>query len=262
MALKRKVENLDDVAEAFRGLYTEKTEGDKKWYVLSDEAFPEGMVDKTKLDEFRNNNIELQKQVKELTDKFGNIDLEKYDELRKKEKEIHDKKLLDQGKVDELIAHRTEEMKKKFTNEIQERDSKIGTLESQLGDLQINQVVMAAATKKKALTGAIPDIIMRAKQIFILEDGKVTPKKDGETWIGDDGVTPISITEWVDRLSVEASHLFQGSTGSGASNSSGGGASSKDNPYRKETRNLTKQGLLEKENPTLAARLRKEAEDG
>ncbi len=106
------------------------------------------------------------------------------------------------------------------------------------------------------------DIVSRAKQVFVFEDGKVVPKKDGQTWYGPDGVTPISINEWVDRLSVEAAHLFQNSTGGGASNqgSGAGGGRPTKNPYKKESLNMTQQGILERDNPSLAAQLRKEAE--
>lgn len=49
-----------------------------------------------------------------------------------------------------------------------------------------------------------------------------------------------------------------GVTGGGASNSKSGGAAVK-NPFQRETRNLTEQARLQRENPTLAARLKAEA---
>jgi len=83
---------------------------------------------------------------------------------------------------------------------------------------------------------------------------------DGKTVkYGRDGVTPLTVSEWVETLVTAAPHLFEGSAGGGASGSGSGGAGgvrAGKNPFAKETWNLTEQMRLLKSDPTLAARLK------
>jgi len=263
MALKRKTKDITEIPEAARGLYKETGDGDDKVWVLQNDFIPEGMTPKEKLDEFRNSNLALKSQNEDLIKKFGNIDLEAYNKAVEQQRLLEEKELLKKGDVDAIVESRVKEMKELHSQEIQKVSSERDTAASRLQDLEINQVVMSAATSKKALTGALPDIISRAKTVFVYKEGSILPMKDGQTWYGPDGVTPITIPEWVDRLSVEAAHLFQNSTGSGASNHGSAGVSGhpKLNPYKKgKGWNLTKQGQLEQSNPSLASQLRKEAE--
>jgi hypothetical protein len=77
---------------------------------------------------------------------------------------------------------------------------------------------------------------------------------------GKDGVTPMTLEEWVDAQVSDAPHLFESNAGGGAAgNSAGGGTGSNrsvKNPFRKETWNLTEQMRITKSDPTLAARLK------
>ena len=256
MALKRKLATLEGVDDAIKALYAEQKEGDKTVYVLKPDFLPEGMVDSSKLDEFRTNNINLQNELK----KFEGVDLEEVKKLQAEAAKNRDKKLLDAGKVDELVQARTAEMKDKYESQLKKSGDSNAALQARLEELELKNVAIAAATEQKALTSAIPDIVSRVRNVFSYEGGKLLPKKDGNVWYGDDGVTPLTIEQYVEKLSVEATHLFNSSSGSGASNQSGshGGGPSK-NPYAKDTLNFTEQGRLEKSNPQLAARLRKEA---
>jgi hypothetical protein len=86
---------------------------------------------------------------------------------------------------------------------------------------------------------------------------------DGKTVrYGRDGLTPMTLEEWVDTQVSEAPHLFESNAGGGAAgNASGGGAGSRPqglqkNPYKRETWNLTEQMRLQKSDPQLAARLK------
>jgi hypothetical protein len=76
--------------------------------------------------------------------------------------------------------------------------------------------------------------------------------------VGKDGVTPMTLAEWVDALVSDAPHLFESNAGGGAaSNGSGGvGNRSVKNPFRKESWNLTEQMKLQKTDPQLAKRLK------
>ena len=77
---------------------------------------------------------------------------------------------------------------------------------------------------------------------------------------GKDGVTAMTLEEWVDAQTSDAPHLFESNAGGGAAgNPAGGGTGSSrsaKNPFRKETWNLTEQMRLTKSDPGLAARLK------
>src|SRR5205085_577403 len=108
---------------------------------------------------------------------------------------------------------------------------------------------------------AIPDITARARSIFKLVNGVPTAfDSDGQTVRpGKDGITPMTLEEWVDTQVADAPHLFESNAGGGAAGNGSGGVGNKasvKNPFRKETWNLTEQMRLQKTDPQLAARLR------
>jgi hypothetical protein len=84
---------------------------------------------------------------------------------------------------------------------------------------------------------------------------------DGQTArMGKDGVTPMTLAEWIDALVSDAPHLFESNAGGGAvgngSGGVGGGNRSVKNPFAQATWNLTEQMKLQKTDPKLAARLK------
>mgnify|MGYP006260070567 FL=1 len=99
MALKQSVDNIEEVEENFRPLYTEQ---DGK-YVLPE---IEGLVSKKTVDEFRNNNIALLKErdsLKEDMGKYQDIELEQAREALKLKEDLENKKLMDEGQFEELL---------------------------------------------------------------------------------------------------------------------------------------------------------------
>ena len=139
-----------------------------------------------------------------------------------------------------------------------ERDS----LTSRLTAIQIDQGVITVATKRGLRPTAIPDITARARIVFKLVNGAPRAfEADGATVrYGKDGVTPMTLEEWVDAQVADAPHLFESNAGGGAAGNGAGGAGgssrSAKNPFRKETWNLTEQMKLQKTDPALATRLK------
>jgi hypothetical protein len=188
----------------------------------------EGAVDKARVDEVRATNTALTSQLAEQKRRFEGIESEQ---------------------VKAIAA---------------ERDA----LNARLTAIQVDQGVLTVATKKGLRPSAIPDITARARTVFRLVDGAPRAyEADGQTVrVGRDGITPMSLDEWVDQQVADAPHLFESNMGGGAAGSSGshhaGGASSHHggrgtkNPFRKETWNLTEQMRLQKTDPGLAARLK------
>ncbi|MEI8292179.1 MAG: hypothetical protein WCH99_22135 [Verrucomicrobiota bacterium] len=255
MALKFKYTGKDQIPAEHAALYVER---DGAFYLDA-----EGVTDKTKADELRNNNIELRKQLEDFTTRFDGINP---DEVRRLAEEKRKLELQAQGhkpeEIDKLVTERLKGLKadwdKQFAAVTGERDS----LTTRLTAIQIDQGVITAATKRGLRPTAIQDITARARMVFKLVNGAPQAfETDGKTVrYGRDGITPMSLEEWVDAQVADAPHLFESNAGGGAAgNPAGGGTGSQrsvKNPFRKDTWNLTEQMKLQKTDPTLAARLK------
>ena len=147
-------------------------------------------------------------------------------------------------------------MEKQLAATSAERDA----LNARLSAIQIDQAVLTEATKRGLRPSAIPDITARAKTTFRLKDGVPQAfEADGQTArMGKDGLTPLTVAEWIDAQVSDAPHLFESNAGGGAAGDGSGGAGNRSgkNPFRKETWNITEQMKLQKSDPRLAARLK------
>ncbi|MGH7993260.1 MAG: hypothetical protein ACREDQ_07080 [Limisphaerales bacterium] len=253
MALKYKFATKQDIPAEHQPFYVERDGA----FVLD----ADGVVEKSKLDEFRTTNVALMKERDDLAKKFEGIDP---DEVRKLAEEKQRLELQAQGhkpeEIEKIIEKRLKaaraDWEKTHGVVVAERDA----LHGRLSAIQIDQAVVNEATKRGLRPTAIPDITARARMTFKLVNG--VPQAfdgDGQTArMGKDGVSAMTLAEWVDALVSDAPHLFEANAGGGAAGSGSGGAGNRSvkNPFRKETWNLTEQMKIQKSDPALAARLK------
>jgi hypothetical protein len=213
MTIKAAYAKLEEIPEAHRDLYVEK---DGKFSLAV-----EGLVGKDKLDEFRNGNIALKKQIEELTEKFADIDPEVYREMSEKAEKERTKKLIAADKVDELVAERVNAAKAGFEKEkkaIEDEKRKLGI---QLEGLLIDNTVRDAASRSGVRAGAVDDVLLRARQVFKVVDG-VAVAFDGEKQLFGPTGDPLTVPEYITgKLTEAAPHLFEQSQGSGAKKAEG-----------------------------------------
>ena len=168
-------------------------------------------------------------------------------------------------KIEKVIEARVKTLKGDFDKQLSTATSERDALNARLVAIQIDQGVTAVATKRGLRATAIPDITARARGVFRLVNGvPIAFEADAQTVrAGRDGVTPMTLEEWVDAQVSEAPHLFESNAGGGAAgNGSGGvvgGKAQVKNPFRKESWNLTEQMKLQKTDPNLAQRLKASA---
>jgi hypothetical protein len=252
MAPKFKYQAKDEIPAELLTLYAER---DGAWILDVD-----GAVEKTKLDEFRNNNIALLKQLDEQKKRFEGIDPAEVQRLVEEKRKLEEAQQLKTGEVEKVLENRLKSAKAEWDKQLSAVTSERDTLHARLSAIQIDQGVITTATKRGLRPTAMPDITSRARSVFRLVNGVPTAfEADGKTVrAGKDGITPLTLEEWVDGQVSEAPHLFESNAGGGAAgNASGGGArGSAKNPFRKETWNLTEQMKLQKSDPQLAARLK------
>ena len=233
MALKFKFKTKDEIPAELQSLYVER---DGAWILDT-----EGVVEKSKHEEFRTNNIALTNQLK----RFEGIDPDQVRELAAEKQRLLEERQLKAGEADKVIEARLKtaraEWDKTHNVVVAERDALTGRLTA----IQIDQAVVTEATKRGLRATALPDITSRARQTFKLVNG--VPQAfdgDGQTArMGKDGTSPMTLSEWVDALVSDAPHLFEANAGSGAAGSGGGAAGNRSvkNPFRKESFNLTEQ---------------------
>ena len=247
MALKYKYKTKDEIPAELQSLYVER---DGAWILDA-----EGIVEKSKHEEFRTNNIALTNQLK----RFEGIDPDAVRQLAEENKSLRTATLSEDAKREMDAQLKT--AKSAFEKQLAAMSGERDTLTGRLTAIQIDQAVVTEATKRGLRATALPDITARARQSFKLVNGVPQAfEADGQTArMGKDG--PMTLAEWVDALVSDAPHLFEANAGGGAAGSGSGGAGNRSvkNPFRKESWNLTEQMKLQKSDPQLAARLKASA---
>ncbi|MDD5140523.1 MAG: hypothetical protein PHY43_09730 [Verrucomicrobiales bacterium] len=246
--MKYKFKTREEIPAEHASCYVER---DGAWILDA-----EGVVEKSKHEEFRANNITLTNQLK----RFEGIDPDAVRQLADEKRKLEEAQHLKAGEVDKVIDARIKAARTEWDKQhgvvVAERDA----LHGRLTAIQIDQAVVTEATKRGLRATAIPDITSRARINFKLVNGVPQAfEADGQTArMGKDGVSPMSLAEWVDALVSDAPHLFEANAGGGAAGSGGGAAGNRSakNPFRKETWNLTEQMKIQKSDPALAARLK------
>lgn len=217
--LKFKLDKLEGVAEPIAALYVPND--DKSAYFLD----VEGAVSTEKLAEFRDKNVELLKErdtLKTLAESYKGVDAKKYFDLVKMET---DGKLKTNEEIDKIITDRVGNMKTEYETTITGLQKTVEVQGSQLNVMLVDNVVRDAASKNNVSGPAVDDILLRAKTVFKLVDGKPVPHDEkGNVVYSNDGTTPLSVVAWVTSLKKTASHLFPSSQGGNAPGGRQGGA--------------------------------------
>lgn len=226
MGLKAILASLDGINdEAIKKLYVER---DGKFYLdVTGVEFEEDVKGlKSALEKER----ETRRQLSEDLNKFKDLDPEKARAALEKLHELEEQDLLDAGKIDELLARRTEQMRLDMEGKMQAQQDVINTLtgdrdnyQRKLSDVLIDGAITNVAAQAKVRNTAIEDVVNRGRSVFKLIDGVPTPvDSNGKTIYGKDAKEPMTMDEWMGTLNQSAPHLFEASSGSGATGSGGG----------------------------------------
>ena len=191
MALKFKYNSKDEIPAELVPLYAER-EG--AWLLDVD-----GVADKTKLDEFRSNNVALLKQVEDLKKRFEGIDPDEVRKVAEQKQRLEEERQLKAGELDKVIESRIKVLRGDWEKQVATLNSERDALNARLTSIQIDQGVIGAATKRGLRPSAITDITARARCVFKLVNGSPRAfEADGQAVrYGRDGVTPMTLEEWV-----------------------------------------------------------------
>ena len=243
MALKLVLKKLEEVEENLRPLY--KQVGDEFVLETDDGEY------KSRIGEFRNTNIDLNKQITTLQEQmtgytdmqtqlkgFEGIDPEAARKAMGVMQQLDDQKLIDAGKLDEVLEQRTSRMQsdyegriKALNESLEQHKSEGAVFKSKLTEVVIDNSLQAAVSKTATVRqGAMQDIISRGRNVWsINDDGTPVPTgSDGKVMYGKDGKTTLSMEEWAQSLVDDAGYLFEQSSGGGSGGGKGGGKGGSD----------------------------------
>lgn len=253
--LKFRYANKSEIPSGLEGYYEER---DGAWFLKV-----EGAVPREKLDEFRDKNVALLKELKEVKEKFEGVDPEEAKKLAEIKQELEDRKLKEKD-MDKILDQRVDAIRKEYQDKLTAAQGTITQRDQELSRLRISEAAVAEALKLGLRPEAQEDLVNRISASFKLVDGKVVayePGTDKPRYNGQGD--PFSIRDAVKELATEkGKHLFKESEGSGSGqgNKGGeGGAFNGANPFKKETLNMTRQAEIYRANPKEAARLAAEA---
>src|SRR5215475_5166 len=140
MALKYKFKSKEEIPAESQSLYVERDGG---WILDVD-----GAVEKSKLDEFRTNNIALTNQLAEQKKRFEGIDPDEVKKLAEEKRKLEESQQLKGGEVEKVVEGRLKTAKTEWDKQFNAVSAERDVLNSRLTAIQIDQGVIAAATKK------------------------------------------------------------------------------------------------------------------
>ena len=216
--------------------------------VAKDGKFVVSLVSSKKLDEFRNNNVNLSRERDNLNNVISRVkteipdfDVEKLDEfftgykdLRSTKEQVEAGKLIKDTSLDEAVTRKTAEMQRQHQTQVQaletsvrNHQAEVAQLRQKLDDTIIDQRVSEAVANKNSgvRSDAVRAVIREAKDFFKVKDGNLIPyDHDGQIIYGADGTSPMTPLEWIKtRLAESSPYLFLESTGGGSGGGGGAG---------------------------------------
>lgn len=176
-------------------------------------------------------NTELLKKMKVASEQnklYEGIDLEKVQTLQKQIDENEEMRLLSEGKTEEVVARRVENMQRDHESTLTALNGKITDLETflkgkeeDLTKLVIDGQIREAYVNLDFEPSAMDDTIRNGREVFVMgDDGKAVPRdSSGNIIFGKDGKSPLTAAEWLDGVADTKKYLRRESKGSGAQGS-------------------------------------------
>lgn len=228
MSLKLVVPKLEDVPENLREFYKEAEDGTFMLDTDDSDVTKELKTTKKRLGEFRANNTELMRlrdQLQEKLGKFGNADPEMVQEamqLFAHLEKAEDAELLKAGKFDEVFQRKTKRLVEQHETAVKALQKKLEatekTTQQQNGVIERfrirEEVLSAVKASGDLLNTAETDVLLRAANLFKLQDGKLVAL-DGDNPMLNEKGDPYTPDDFAAELIKSSPHLFGAGGGSG-----------------------------------------------
>lgn len=267
--LKVILKSLDDADEALRGFYKEITlaDGSTAYQIQLEglDAHSDVRALKNAHETQKTRNATLRTEVEQLKARVEGLpedfDATAYEQLKAQaEAKPGDKP--NHEEMERIITARVDTATKKLNADLASRDEQITQLKSERDTNRRNQVLNEALAE----AGVTDPVYYRAARALLKDQLKVVEDDDGTF-----SVLAFDPEMQIERPAVDFikawSESDEGKAFVGARANAGGGGDggdpkqpgSQNNPWKRDTLNLTEQARIERENPALAQRLKAEA---
>lgn len=218
MGLKAKLATLEGLAPELHNLYVKQQDGT---FLLDAEGVEDVGGLKTTLQAERDARKLLDKQIKDLTDKYKGIDPDQARQILSRFANDEEAQLIAAGKVDEVIEKRTEKLRTELQHQVEEANKGREASEARAKRYEqrvLDDQIRAAAMKAGVHSTAVEDALFRGRSMFSLDaEGRaVQLGDDGKPVLGKDGKSAFAPEEWLTSMKDSAPHWFP------AKNSGGG----------------------------------------
>jgi len=177
---------------------------------------------KSKRDEL----LEAQKRMKEQLKAYEGIDPERARKLEEQIAQSEEARLIADGRLDEVLAQRTERMRTEYERKLQEATQTAEQARSFADRFRgrvLSDEIRAATAKVGMVDSAAADAALRAQALFEVNDEGSIVAKEGAGL--DANGKPLTIQSWLESMKDAAPHWFLQPKGSGAPGSSGSSTS-------------------------------------
>lgn len=205
--------------------------------------------------------LDSQRKLKDQIQKFEGIDPERVKKLEGMLAENEEAKLIADGKIDELVNKRLSREQATWQSQLEQKDTELDQYKQRVEALEgatIDSGIASAGHKVGLASTAVEDaqVIARHSGWKVEEGTPVLRDNEGNVVRGKNG--PITLDEWLETQRETRPHWFPTPKGSRVPGNPGGGQNG-NNPWKKESFNLSRQGQILRESPELAERLKAEA---
>tara|TARA_B100001093_G_scaffold308603_1_gene294477 strand:- start:37 stop:792 length:756 start_codon:yes stop_codon:yes gene_type:complete len=242
--LKKFVETLEGIPEELHGYYSKGEDGG--FFLETDDDSLKQV--KTKISEFRSNNIQLSKEKEDLQRKlseFDEYDVEEIKEALKARQQVKEDELVPRSEIDKHLKKRIDQERKTYESQLSELSNTSSKLADELATMKIEKMVTESINRIGQLQkGALSDVLRRARMEIEVKDNELVERDSGLN------LDPVS---WAQNLHKNCPYFFAANVGIGARGSSD--INSEPNPWQEGKENLTEQGRIWKESPDKARRL-------
>lgn len=225
---------FDSIEAVPEGLQTYLSETDDGKFRIA------GLAPKGRVDEFRANNIKLQKQAEEMRAKLKELEeakasLEEQVAQPQPKSKGGDE---DDDDMEEVLSKRTASMKEQYEAKLAAATKEREKAQKQLEETLISMaqstlktgVAMATKEIEDFVAGATDDALLHAREIWKWDPDQKTlvpRREDGSVWYGSDGVAQLSFSEWLENQRQKKPHWFKAPGSGGGSKPSRGGSGGK-----------------------------------